>query len=229
MSVFLHGFLGQKEDWDELISSLPNKKNCLAIDLPGHGSAPFHPDIVNTVKKKIPSAKTLIGYSAGGRLALLLKSRFPKDFERVIILSAHPGLHSKKQRAAREKRDQIWISLLESSFELFIEKWYAQPLFQSLKNHPILKQRRKQNPKYLAAFFKEFCLSKMPLPRIYPESIFLYGQYDIKYATLYKELLSQFPIFEVKNAGHAIHLENPKECSRIIEKSSESVDSKLKI
>ena len=38
--LFLHGFLGRKEDWSEVIAGLSNSfcAIAIAIDLPGHGS-----------------------------------------------------------------------------------------------------------------------------------------------------------------------------------------------
>ena len=36
--VFLHGFLGQAEDWDAVVAGLSaGGQECIAIDLPGHG------------------------------------------------------------------------------------------------------------------------------------------------------------------------------------------------
>ena len=38
--VLLHGFLGCVEDWDELRAALARRLECVALDLPGHGTQP---------------------------------------------------------------------------------------------------------------------------------------------------------------------------------------------
>ncbi|ABZ74872.1 alpha/beta hydrolase fold [Shewanella halifaxensis HAW-EB4] len=40
--VLLHGFLGSKEDWNEIIEQLADDFFCISIDLPGHGGHCSH-------------------------------------------------------------------------------------------------------------------------------------------------------------------------------------------
>jgi 2-succinyl-6-hydroxy-2,4-cyclohexadiene-1-carboxylate synthase len=65
MIVFLHGFLGQKSDWDQVIEWLPHP--CIAFDLPGHGSSSIDFDLFSQLDKLPPFH--LVGYSMGGRIA----------------------------------------------------------------------------------------------------------------------------------------------------------------
>ena len=37
--VFLHGFLGQAEDWRPIAAGLRLQADCYAVDLPGHGGS----------------------------------------------------------------------------------------------------------------------------------------------------------------------------------------------
>ena len=37
--LFLHGFLGNKKDWYDIIPYLKDKYNCLLLDLPGHSNS----------------------------------------------------------------------------------------------------------------------------------------------------------------------------------------------
>ncbi|NGX37822.1 MAG: 2-succinyl-6-hydroxy-2,4-cyclohexadiene-1-carboxylate synthase [Chlamydiae bacterium] len=218
MLLFLHGFLGQKEDWDPLFSHLPPTLKPCAIDLPGHGKAPMVDDIALAIKQQVNSADIIVGYSAGGRLALELKSRFPDAFGKVIALSTHPGSLCEKEMKTRN----MWAQMLRSiPLDHFLEKWYDQELFQSLKRHPIfpsmLARRKNQNPSSLSQFFMEFSRVKKTAPQVFPETVFIYGEEDLKYAELYRKL---FPIEQIKieNAGHALHLENPKTTAQVIER-----------
>jgi len=218
MLVFLHGFLGQKEDWNLLFSHLSPTISKRAIDLPGHGEVPFTPDIAEKVHEQIGPTKILVGYSAGGRLALELKTRYPNDFEKVIAISAHTGLQTEQERAKRWQIDQKWIHMLQTEpFDRFLDAWYQQPLFDSLAKYPsfsaMLQRRKKADSKALAQFLEVFSPAKKTPPEIFPGTFFLFGEEDLKYEKLYHTL----PSFGIPNAGHAVHLEAPKVCAKVIE------------
>lgn len=210
MLLFLHGFLGCKEDWNPVLEHLGKG---MAIDLPL-----YEMNIAEAILKRVGPIETLIGYSAGGRIALEMKAQFPEAIGSVIAISAHPGLTDEEERQQRWKCDQIWInSLQKESFSTFLEKWYDQPIFQSLKSseafHSMLDRRKRGDPKGWAQFLRHHSLGKKPAPRPFSSTIYIYGSEDLKYAALYRKLRS----FQVKNCGHAVHLEQPKVCAGILE------------
>src|SRR5690242_19189175 len=110
--VFLHGFLGCKEDWTDVISHLKDHFCCYAIDLPGHGPLPVTEDIVQSVFETLQRLKLLrcpiVGYSMGGRIALELAKRYPKEFEKLIVISSHTGLKDEASRQLRWEQDLKW-------------------------------------------------------------------------------------------------------------------------
>jgi 2-succinyl-6-hydroxy-2,4-cyclohexadiene-1-carboxylate synthase len=198
--VFLHGFLGSSEDWEDVIRHLP-EYFCEAL------SYPF----------QIPSNAIVIGYSMGGRIAL--RSSQPK-----ILLSTHPGLQTVQEKAERLYQDQQWIKKLhQETLESFLQAWYAQPLFDSLRRHPgfpkILSRRMQQNPLELAQILEKESLAHQNF--ILPEATFLHGELDKKFVRLYQDL--KIYSIAVPNAGHAAHLENPKECAKIIRQVEQSL------
>lgn len=202
MLLFLHGFLGQKEDWKEVFSYLPKTLPIQAIDLPFHGNTPPAEDIIEAVKELANGAKILIGYSAGGRIALELNYRYPGLFEKVIAISTKKSMQDPKEREARLKADQKWIELLQTTpIDTFLEKWYSQDLFATLKTHPayipMLARRKTQNPLLLAQFLEQFSIAKRPIIPDDPAVTFISGSPTL--------------------GGHAIHLENPKVCAKMIE------------
>lgn len=210
--VFLHGFLGCKEDWIEVAQELQDFC-CHLIDLPGHGDSPLTEDVLESIRKilNVLKPRCLIGYSMGGRLAL------QTSFSPSIIISAHLGLKSASEREERWKKDLEWIEMLETKpLDIFLEAWYGQPLFDSLRSSKnfasVLRRRLKQNPQHLIAMLKKCSLAHQKVQKPSAETFFLYGEKDLKYAEHYRTLRS----FAVKKSGHAAHLENPKECARFI-------------
>jgi 2-succinyl-6-hydroxy-2,4-cyclohexadiene-1-carboxylate synthase len=204
--VFLHGFLGSPQDWDGVIQHLP-EYSCKAL------SYPF----------QIPSGSILIGYSMGGRIAL--RSSQPK-----ILLSTHPGLITPEEKAERWRQDELWIKKLQQEpLDSFLKAWYAQPLFDSLRSHPAfpeaLSRRLKQDPEVLAHMLIQESLAHQEFKR--PEAIFLHGEFDQKYAQLYKNL--NIPSLEIPGAGHAAHLENFQGCAEAIRQSLAMISSEEEV
>lgn len=182
---FLHGFAGSVDDWQEVISLLPDYE-CKSLPYPFI----------------LPSRGVLIGYSMGGRIAL--QAEMPK-----LLISAHPGLKTEEEKSVRKAQEELWIEKLKTlSLQQFFDHWYAQPLFSSLKRHPnfprILERRLKNDPVVLIEQLKSHSLAcQKSLPR---NAIFLHGEYDDTYKKLYAGIASH----EIPHAGHACHLENPQ-------------------
>lgn len=191
--VFLHGFLGKSEDWLPVCSYLPCK--CIGYDLPGHGDSPFDPEFTLPISH-------LVGYSLGGRIAL----RHPALTH--TLLSIHPGLKTDEEKQARLKSDQNWADLLlQLPIDEFLNRWYDQSIFKPYK--PDLKARRIQNVEGLAKALMHYSLAKQD--RFEIDGV-LVGERDAKFRALYEN-----PVV-IPDAGHMIHLENPKAVAEIIRK-----------
>lgn len=223
--VFLHGFLGTGADWDEVIKHLKSRFFCIAVALPGHGSsfsADFPGALTQTLRDYGVHKAALVGYSMGGRLALDAASKHPSLFTQVIALSAHPGLRNEQEKKRRAEDELKWERLLKTlSIEQFLEIWYAQPLFASLKKREplfseIIERRCQHNPQALAAAMRLF--SPVHQHINIPESaLFLCGEDDLKYRELYHTLLPKIRTRMLAGCGHALHLEDPKACADTIE------------
>ncbi len=196
--VFLHGFLGRSEDWLEVCASLP-LCHCIGIDLPGHGDSPFEPDFTIDLPQF-----HLVGYSMGGRIAL---QKFKDKALTLTLLSTHPGLTSAEERDARRESDEVWAKkLLHLPIDEFLKQWYDQPIFKPFR--PRISMRREQNVVSLAKALLHFSLAHQPRFEI---DHVVVGARDLKFKTLFLN-----PIV-VPNAGHMVHLENPKAIAKIIE------------
>jgi pimeloyl-ACP methyl ester carboxylesterase len=185
---FLHGFLGCKEDWEDLSSAL------------SEGTALRYPF-------EVPENGILVGYSMGGRIAL----DFPNP---KVIISAHLGLTDGHEK--RRKEENLWIQRLQTlPFADFLHAWYAQPLFDTLRTHPdfpkIFARRLKVGPEIALQQLLSHRLSDQL--QFHPHNtLFLYGEKDLKY----KDLYTHFNAIPIERSGHACHLENPTACAKHI-------------
>ncbi len=200
MIVFLHGFLGTKEDWEPVCSYF-SEFSCLSFDLPGHGSSPFTENFSLTSFPKIH----LVGYSMGGRLALSYANKHPEKIASLTLLSTFTGV----AEANRLEIDQRWANKILHSFDDFLKEWYDQPLFAGYK--PDLTMRKKQNPKNIAQALLHYSPAILKVSPI-DEACLIVGERDQKYRELYPNAIV------VPNAGHMVHLEQPEMVAKIIKK-----------
>lgn len=98
--IFLHGFLGNSQDWIPLMKALSTSARCISIDLPGHGESCIEchgkksiqepslsiESVAEMLLRLICSSTTgmvmLVGYSMGGRIALYMSLKY---CEKVLI------------------------------------------------------------------------------------------------------------------------------------------------
>ena len=206
--LFFHGILGRGDDWEEVASHLP-EYHCFAIDLPGHGSTPFAENFLELV----PNFKEpihLVGYSMGGRLAMQYLDRFPERIATLTVVSAHFGFRDAKEKEARHAIDLSWAKqFIENPIDEVIDRWYDQPLFKSLIFN--IEKRRQQNAIGIAKAFAHFSVARQPFlqPK---DALYLVGEKDEKYRALYRNIPHEI----IPNAGHAVHLENPKDLADAI-------------
>jgi 2-succinyl-6-hydroxy-2,4-cyclohexadiene-1-carboxylate synthase len=220
--VFIHGFLGCKRDFKKLTDLLNDRYLCHSFDLPGHGSESLKGASFDAFLEKIKE-NHLIGYSMGGRLSLLFAEKYPHLVKKLIIISSHLGLESKQDKERRFSEDLAWVKKMESSStKEFIESWYNQPLFDSLRQNKEvfleLTQRRSTiDTKPLAKILPSLSVAKQKslwsaLDSFEQDILFLCGEKDEKYRELYGKIppSPKRKIQFLPGVGHAPHLENPQ-------------------
>lgn len=102
--VLIHGIGGQGGmDFRELMPALGRQYHVVAFDLPGFGRAgranllytpPAYVNFIKYVTEKFTDGPfMLLGHSLGGALALRYAAAFPRDVERLVVVSAAGILH----------------------------------------------------------------------------------------------------------------------------------------
>jgi len=240
---YLHGFTGSGEDWIPIVQELNFPHSPVLVDMPGHGKTNL-PGSKNSLPEfshllcKLANILTvekfsLVGYSMGGRSALDFAVTFPGKISGLVIENATPGIDSESERNARLFADeQIANRMKNSTSGDFLRFWLGQGIFDSLRNNPslelekIIQTRAKYfNPNKTAEVFRY--LSQGATTPVWDSlsrlnnipTLLIGGEHDKKY----NELLTKMSTFIngadlhiVKNAGHNVHLENPKEFINLV-------------
>lgn len=225
--VLLHGFGGTRRAWDGVLAHLPVERyRPLALELPGHGeeadaSRPITFDgCVESVLARSPERFVLAGYSMGGRIALHVALDAPERVERLVLVGVTAGIEDKQERQRRRDSDHALADDLErGSFERFIERWRAQPLFEGEPAQVSALARadqRRNRPDALAAVLRGIGtgemrplwdrLGELPMP-----VTVVAGARDLKFQQAGRRMAELIPRAELRvvPGAHHLPLENP--------------------
>ena len=168
--LLLHGFTGTARMWSSQIDTWKASHRVIAPDLLGHGGseAPSDPatyalerqadglaDLLDLLEG---TPATVVGYSMGARLALVLALEHPGSVARLVLESPSAGIADERHRAARREADEHLAQEIEGGgTDAFVARWEAMPIFASHADLPAAVQahqrdeRRRHTPAGLAA------------------------------------------------------------------------------
>ena len=197
----------------------------VAPDLPGHGSAAGVSSSATTmngtsdVLVKLLDARKIqntavVGYSMGGRLALHFALRNRERVDRLVLISASPGLRTEAERLERQKLDHQRATEIERDLPGFLDRWYSMPLFRSLSDETrlrLVQKRAENNPVGLARSLEGMGLGAQPshwehLQDIRVPAWAIVGANDPKFVAIANEMAAASSIKAVilQDASHAI-------------------------
>ncbi len=234
--VFLHGLLGSSDDWQGTLERLPEQP-WLAIDLPGHGHSvgescrdftdcckKITDTIVSQLGVNVPVI--LVGYSLGGRLAMLgtTQGLFRNiNLKGLVIEGGNVGLQTEQERQVRWQNDHRWANrFCIEPIEQVLSDWYQQPVFSSLNDEQrqILITKRSANlGEKVANMLLSTSLAIQPylLPALQLLSLpmhYVCGAKDKKFCQLAEQ--SGLIYSQINSAGHNVHQEQPEAFAKTI-------------
>lgn len=241
--LLLHGFTGSLVTWTPFIPAFSKEFTTIAVDLIGHGQtdAPHHwkrytitkaaDDLDALLRMLNVDTCHVLGYSMGGRLALMLACRFPNRIPSLILESSSPGLQTEQERNERRQADERLANFIErQGIEEFIHYWENIPLFQTqkrvrLEKRKSLRSNRLKNQTHgLANSLRGMGTGSQPslwssLPTLPMPVLLLAGAQDTKYVNIaqaMKKDIQQAQLEIVQDAGHTIHFEKSDQFSTLV-------------
>jgi len=225
--VLLHGFTNSGASWQPVISGLGQRYRAFAPDIRGHASASDQtPVTLDTVLQDLAAIDeprfTLVGYSQGGRIALHAALTMPERIERLVLISASPGLEDARERSERRAADERLAAEIETqTIEQFATSWALTPVLAGVSPEvadAVHADRLRSTPQGLAAALRGLGTGTLPplwhrLSEITLPTLIIVGERDQKFAEIGRQMHSRIPgvdrFLVVPGAGHAVHLERP--------------------
>ncbi|MBL8995061.1 MAG: 2-succinyl-6-hydroxy-2,4-cyclohexadiene-1-carboxylate synthase [Spirochaetia bacterium] len=241
--VFFHGFLGSHRDFREIAGRFSKDFHIILPDLPGHGKTPppvenpfeaphaFLKELAGLLIQKHDSYRALVGYSMGGRLAQAFAILFPGLFSSLVLESTSPGIADAQERLDRKHADQkIADRMKVVPLSVFLEEWYAQPLFADLASDPIFLSETialrlsDGSSSYLAAALEWLSPGIQPsyweqLGRFKWPTCLIAGERDKKYLDIMRRMKNLIPASRmevISGAGHNAHRKSPDSFSQVL-------------
>ena len=102
--VLLHGWGFNSAVWTSSLENFGNKYSSITtLDLNGHGENIYNPEYDNIdtyldhLITQIPAGATILGWSLGGIIALLLLHKYPNHINNIIMCASNPCFISNNQ------------------------------------------------------------------------------------------------------------------------------------
>lgn len=242
--LLLHGFTGTARSWSRQTGAWSTSHRVIAPDLLGHGGsdAPAESaryrlerqarDVVELLELLEATPATVVGYSMGARLALVLAATQPQAVERLVLESPSAGIDDALVRAERQAADERLAGDLERfGLEAFVDRWEALPMFAS---HAALPhdvraaqraERLQHTPSGLAASLRGAGQGAMTplhdrLDEIRVPALVIAGELDAIGLDRARRVARGMPAARlevVSGAGHTPHLERPEAFSGLVD------------
>ncbi len=229
--IILHGLFGTLDNWQTIAKQLATDNTVYIIDQRNHGKSPHadefdYPTLADDLKTFMESKwiykATIIGHSMGGKTAMQFALNYPDMVNKLVIVDIAPvnyvgghetifkamlGLDLETLNSRNEINEQLKLDIKEDGVRLFLMKNLTRNKsgkFEWKMNLPVL---HKNYAKILSAIESDEVFDS--------ETLFIRGE-NSQYIKdeMVLDIQDYFPMMQletIKNAGHWIHAENPKD------------------
>lgn len=208
--LFLHGFLGNPDDWQAIQPSRASARQALRFpQLPGENIGQYAQAFWQHLGLTEPCH--LIGYSMGARLAMHWLHQ--PLVQSAVLCAGHPGGQYQPQRLAR---DESWASRFANEpLAEVLKDWYRQDVFSPTDVR--LPTSIAYSPAELAGQLRQLSVAKQACQRHQLAAkpvTYITGANDHIYTRLAGELAVNHRI--ISGAGHNTPRSHPQQLSAMI-------------
>lgn len=237
--VILHGFLGMSDNWKTLGKQFSESGfEVHLMDQRNHGNSfwddSFNYDVLAKDVKRYCDAHhlsdiVLLGHSMGGKTAMLFATQYPELVSKLIVADISPKFYPVHHETILEGLSALDFNVIKSRGEAddVLSKYISdfgtrQFLLKNLYWKEKGQLALRMNLKVLTEQIAEIGEALPPQAVFNKDTLFLRGDksnYITKEdETLIKHHFPEAQIITIKNAGHWLHAENPKDFFKTVMK-----------
>lgn len=231
--VLLHGFLENKNMWQEFVSEFSTKYRVITIDLLGHGdteclgyihSMEDNADAVHEVLSKLRIRKAIFaGHSMGGYVALAFAELYPEHIKGLVLLNSTSRADSEERKTNRDRAivavKQNYANFIRMSIANLFSEGNREKLIEAIEKVKI--EALKTPLQGIVASLEGMKIRKdrevLLHTTNYPKLLIL-GQQDP--VLNFEETKEQIENTEIQLVsfpdGHMSHIENKEELSKVL-------------
>ncbi|RDX91665.1 Monoacylglycerol lipase ABHD6, partial [Mucuna pruriens] len=235
--LLLHGIgANAMWQWNDFVSPLTHRFNVYVPDLLFFGdsytarperSEAFQAQCVAALLKALGVRTTsVVGISYGGFVAYSLAAQFPERVEKVVLCCAGVCLEEKDmdegmfQVKSIDEAVNILLPQTPEKMRQLVQLTFAKPIkvmptcFLTDFIHVMCTENRQERKELIETLYKDRKLSN--LPKINQPTLLIWGEQDLVFPMelahrLKRHLGENAQLVVIKNAGHALNVEKPKE------------------
>ncbi|MDJ0762543.1 MAG: alpha/beta fold hydrolase [Myxococcota bacterium] len=224
----LHGFLGLPADWEFLGPALAAHgvdAEISALDLWSFSGLSLT-EVVQRVADLCTSDEILLGYSMGGRIALMACFAALEKPAGLGIVSAHYGGLTPGACSDRQAWDEAWAKRFElGNWHNVLADWSKQPVFSGGPGQVPIRDEARFDRQALAHALRAWSVAHQPdqRPNLAQSNVpilWLAGEQDTKYMQVANHLSGMannaLKVRIVKGAGHRLPWQAPDVVAQLL-------------
>lgn len=231
--LLLHGFAGEKDNWNRFLGHLSGDYRVIAPDLPGFGESVRHPDWDYSLvpqRDRVHAFVTalglsrfhLAGHSMGGHLSILYALEYPEQVVSLALINnagVTSPIESQFMRNIYAGKNDLIIRSYDD-FESMLSMVFEEPPFAPWPMKKGLAARAIAHADFNEAIFASLLRDfenglESQLPDIACPVFILWGDndriLDVSAVTVMQRALPQADAVVMENMGHMPILERPRE------------------
>ena len=234
-----HGLFGRGRNWQTFSKILTKNQDIIVItvDLRNHGGNELKKnhsyslminDVVQVFDHLNIKKTNILGHSMGGKLAMLITLNHPQYVNKLIVADIAPLDY-------HEEQYNIVDSLLDLNLDIIVSRTHADELLSNsikdkfirtflIQNLELDEGKYRWSINLLAIKEAMTNLRSFPVPKkiktVEHKTLCIHGEKSNyvtkKHLKIFSNFFSNVSFVEIKNAGHYLHVEQPKEFYRAL-------------
>ncbi len=230
----IHGWAANRHIFDDLTPRLPANWHIRALNLPGHGDAPFNggfdvADAADAFAEQISEPAYLVGWSLGGLVALYLAHRHPEKVRALCLTASFARFQAAPDYPEGLSNPALakMIVLFEQDYHKYMKQFLQLQFLYAKDQHPVLEKVLPDIVKHGAPAAMQAELDAVAdadarafLPHIHAPTLLIFGAKDSitppRMGEYLHRHLPQSELHIIEKAAHAPFLTQAGEFARLL-------------